>query len=75
MSLSRGIDRDPARRALASALIGFAREIGSDLVAEAVETFDELQSLRDLGINLLQGHIFAKAGSPEEASVAVHHTP
>lgn len=71
MSLSRGIDGDPARRALASALIGFAREVGSELVAEGVETLQELQSLRELGINLVQGHIFARAGAPEEVSAAL----
>lgn len=64
MSLSRDIDKDPARRALASALIAFAREVCSDLVAEGVETPAELQSLRRLGINLVQGHIFARPGPP-----------
>ncbi|MDP8913144.1 MAG: EAL domain-containing protein [Pseudomonadota bacterium] len=55
MSLCSGIDKDPARRALASALISFSREIDSQLVAEGVETEEERDVLRSLGVNLVQG--------------------
>lgn len=64
MSLARGIDSDPARRALASALITFAGEIGCELVAEGVETAGELASLRELGVTIIQGHIIARPGPP-----------
>jgi EAL domain-containing protein (putative c-di-GMP-specific phosphodiesterase class I) len=50
MSLTRGIDRDRKRRALASALIAFARETGAGIIAEGVETHSELQALYDLGV-------------------------
>ena len=60
MSLSRGIDTDPAKKALTSALIRFARQIGSKLVAEGVETTQELAILRDLGVDIVQGHIVAR---------------
>ena len=60
MSLSRGIDNDPVRRALTSALITFAHQTGTKLVAEGVETASELESLRDLGVNIVQGHIIAR---------------
>lgn len=60
MSLSRDIDQDPARRALVSALIAFSKDVSSELVAEGVETTAELESLRRLGVNLIQGHIFAR---------------
>lgn len=60
VSLSRGIDKDPVRRALASALITFAHQTGTELVAEGVETACELRSLRDLGVNIVQGHIIAR---------------
>ena len=67
MSLSRGINRDPARRALASALISFAAEIGSQLVAEGVETPAELRILGALGINIVQGHLVARPSPSKEA--------
>lgn len=62
MSLTRDVDQDPARHALASALIAFAREIGSELVAEGVETPSELCCLRDLGVRIVQGHIHGRPG-------------
>ncbi len=68
MSLGRGIDSDPARRALASALITLAREIGSEVVAEGVETAGELRRLRELGVTLAQGHLIARPGPPGAVS-------
>jgi EAL domain-containing protein (putative c-di-GMP-specific phosphodiesterase class I) len=62
MSLTRGIDRDPARRALASALLAFGSEIGADLIAEGVETSAELDTLRALGVPYGQGY---HLGRPE----------
>ncbi|QHI96878.1 EAL domain-containing protein [Xylophilus rhododendri] len=55
MSLVRNIDSDARRRALAAALIAFAREIGSAVTAEGVETEAELQTLRQLGVDKVQG--------------------
>lgn len=56
MSLTRHVDLDPARRALASALIAFARETGSQIIAEGVETASELTALRALGVERAQGY-------------------
>lgn len=60
MTLTRGIDHDPARRALAAALIGFARETGSSLVAEGVETDGELRTLESLGVSTAQGYLLGR---------------
>lgn len=60
MSLTRQIDTDPARRALAHALVSFAREIGSKLVAEGVETEAERAVLALLGVPLAQGYLFSR---------------
>lgn len=56
MSLVRDIDKDPARRALALALVAFASGIDSLIVAEGVETAEELAVLRELGIPRAQGY-------------------
>ncbi|MGH8573429.1 MAG: sensor domain-containing phosphodiesterase, partial [Gammaproteobacteria bacterium] len=56
MSLTRGIDSDPARSALAGALVTFARTIGGRIVAEGVETRAELAALRTLGVDCAQGY-------------------
>lgn len=60
MSLTRGIDQDRKRRALASALIAFAHETRIDIVAEGVETAAELDTLRDLGVRKVQGYFLAR---------------
>ena len=60
ITLTRGLDSDPARRALATALISFANEIGATLVAEGVETQAEVNELEALGVGLGQGFFFAR---------------
>ncbi|WPO97728.1 EAL domain-containing protein [Pseudomonas sp. HR96] len=57
ISLTQGIDLDPQRRAMASALIAFARETGSTIVAEGVETVHELEVLKRLGADKVQGFL------------------
>ena len=66
MSLTRDIDADPARRALAAALIHFSAETGSTLVAEGVETAAELATLRELGVNKAQGYFLGWPVSAEQ---------
>jgi EAL domain-containing protein (putative c-di-GMP-specific phosphodiesterase class I) len=60
MGLTRTIDIDAARRALAAALIGFARETGSRIIAEGVETASELKTLRALGVEKAQGYFLGR---------------
>jgi EAL domain-containing protein (putative c-di-GMP-specific phosphodiesterase class I)/CheY-like chemotaxis protein len=55
VSLTRGIDSDPRRRALAAALISFAEEMSMSVVAEGVETEQEHAALLALGVRLGQG--------------------
>ena len=60
ISLTRGIDRDPGLRALATALISFAGETNMTIVAEGIETAGELHALRELGIRYGQGFYLAR---------------
>ena len=55
MALTRDVDTDLARRALAAALISFATEIGATIIAEGIETEAELSTLRELGVTYGQG--------------------
>src|SRR5207302_10199710 len=45
-SITQDIDSDTARRALATALVVFASEIGATIIAEGVETHGEVVALR-----------------------------
>jgi EAL domain-containing protein (putative c-di-GMP-specific phosphodiesterase class I) len=60
ITLTHNINLDPARKALASALVVFARETGSRLIAEGVETASELSALRDIGIAEVQGYFLGR---------------
>jgi EAL domain-containing protein (putative c-di-GMP-specific phosphodiesterase class I)/ActR/RegA family two-component response regulator len=55
ISLTRDIDGDPVKRALASSLVTFSHEIGAILIAEGIETGREQQTLVDLGVPWGQG--------------------
>lgn len=57
-----GIDLDPVRRALASALVSFAAETGAKVVAEGIETVDELDTVRQLGVGYGQGYYLGRPG-------------
>jgi EAL domain-containing protein (putative c-di-GMP-specific phosphodiesterase class I) len=61
--LTRGIDAHPVRRALASALMTFGNEIGADVIAEGIETVEQLNTLVDVGICYGQGFYLARPGS------------
>lgn len=61
-SLTREIDRRDESRSLAAALIGFASETGSQLLAEGVETREELATLREIGISKAQGYLLGRPG-------------
>jgi EAL domain-containing protein (putative c-di-GMP-specific phosphodiesterase class I) len=58
--LTRGIETDPVKRALAGAMVAFATEVGARLVAEGVETNAELQALGDLGFQQAQGYLLGR---------------
>jgi len=60
ISLTRNIDTDHARQALASALVQFADEMEITIVAEGIETPEELAELVQLGVHYGQGFYLAK---------------
>ena len=60
MALIQSIDTDPARRALASAMQSFARQTGAVLVAEGVETREELSTLARLSFLRVQGYLLGR---------------
>ena len=63
-SLVSGIDADDERAALIGALAGYSAQVGSLLVAEGVETEDELGVIRRLGVPLVQGFYFSRPAPP-----------
>ena len=63
-SLVQGIDADPERTAMVSAMLTYAQSTGGYLVAEGVETPEELATLVALGVPLVQGYYLGRPGVP-----------
>ena len=61
-SLTRNIDGDRGKRALTSALVSFGDEMGMAIIAEGIETPEELETLVSLGVPFGQGFYLGEPG-------------
>lgn len=59
-SLIDGLARDPARRGVVSAFVLLAFELGATVLAEGVETSEDLEAARRLGATAAQGYVIAR---------------
>lgn len=57
-----GIDDDPVRQSLASAIVAFASDVGAVVVSEGIESESELSCLRGLAVGCGQGFYLARPG-------------
>lgn len=60
MDLIRGIDADRRRQAVVRSVVGLCRELGTELIAEGIETAEEAAALSTLGVRYMQGFLFAR---------------
>jgi EAL domain-containing protein (putative c-di-GMP-specific phosphodiesterase class I) len=60
-SLVRGIDTDPPRQELLRALNAVAGKLKAEIIAEGIETSEELATIQALGIPYGQGYLFGRA--------------
>jgi len=60
ISFIRGIDSSYIKQEIVKAMINLAKNIGSQIVAEGVETSAEYETLRGLGVPYAQGYLFAR---------------
>lgn len=60
MILIRNVDSHPTRQNIVKGILQLCADLGVQVIAEGVETYEEMATLRDLGIELLQGFYFAK---------------
>ncbi|MEQ1703385.1 MAG: EAL domain-containing protein, partial [Ilumatobacteraceae bacterium] len=60
IGLVSGVDHDPARQALVAGLCHFSSRTGTALIAEGVETIEELRVLRELGVGFVQGYLLSR---------------
>lgn len=60
MGLIRHIDRDRVRRSITAGIVSTCEALGCRVLAEGVETAGEYRVLRELGVTLFQGYLFAR---------------
>lgn len=75
MALTRGVDGDRVRRAIVSGIVRLCDELGIRVIAEGIETPGECLALRDEGITLFQGYLFARPGFESLPDVAADIWP
>ncbi|WP_293717375.1 bifunctional diguanylate cyclase/phosphodiesterase [Stappia sp.] len=59
-SFISNVDADPGDAAIVKAILGLAEALGLEVVAEGVETSEQLAFLRDHGCVLAQGYLFGR---------------
>jgi EAL domain-containing protein (putative c-di-GMP-specific phosphodiesterase class I) len=60
-SFVRDLVGDLSDLAIVGAIIAMARHLGVPVIAEGIESWQQLEKLRELGCTQAQGHLFAKA--------------
>ena len=60
-SFIRDITTDPDDKAITAGIIAMAHSLGLEVVAEGVETAEQLEFLTERGCNFYQGHVFSPA--------------
>ena len=60
MALVRGIGADPVKRSILRHTLRMLDELKVSPLCEGVETLQELATLQDLGVRLIQGYVLAK---------------
>lgn len=60
MELIRNVHLDRTRRAIIAGAVQTCRQLGIGVIAEGIESDDEVLALRDLGVTLMQGYRFAR---------------
>lgn len=64
-SFMRDIERDASALAIATAVVRVGQSLNMAVVAEGVETEGQRKLLAGLGCDVVQGHLYARAMSPE----------
>ncbi len=61
-ALVRGIEKNSRAERIVCSLVGLCGELGIEVLAECIETREEYATLRQCGVRLMQGYLFARPG-------------
>lgn len=68
MSLVRDLNLNILKRELIATMQRFSGSVGIQLIAEGIEKPEELKTLRDIGVCIGQGYLFARPAAPMPAA-------
>ena len=60
IAIIRGIDTDPDKQQIVQNIVAYAHPRSMQIIAEGVETAEELKKVLELGVDGLQGYFLAK---------------
>jgi EAL domain-containing protein (putative c-di-GMP-specific phosphodiesterase class I) len=63
-ALIRGIDKDARRQTMVRHMVALCGDLGAKVVAECIETVEELKAVADQGVHYAQGFILARPSYP-----------
>lgn len=69
MALIRNIHLDRVRQAIAKSIVSLCADLGMLVVAEGVEILPEALAMREMGVHLFQGYLFARPAVEELPTV------
>jgi EAL domain-containing protein (putative c-di-GMP-specific phosphodiesterase class I) len=67
LDLIRDVHTSPKKRAVIRYMTGLCHELHAHVVAEGIESVQELACLRDLGVDYVQGYLLARPANPAPA--------
>lgn len=70
MHLVRDVDKDHGRRTIVQSLVSMCAGLDCTVIAEGVETVEELETLQNAGIQLFQGFLLAKPAIDSVTEIA-----
>ena len=65
MALIRSIGQSSVKQKIVGSTLQLLRDLGIAPICEGIETQEEYETLRDLGVELMQGYLFAQPGLGE----------
>jgi len=63
-ALIRGIDKDRRRQLMVRHMVALCTDLGAKVVAECIETVEELKAVADQGVQFGQGYVLARPAFP-----------
>jgi EAL domain-containing protein (putative c-di-GMP-specific phosphodiesterase class I) len=69
LALTRDIHKERRKQIVTRHMLNLCKDLGATVVAEGVETLEELECIRDLGVDYAQGYLLARPATPPPSFV------